>query len=102
MMQLYNQNNIHSIIHLSEQLCSRVYDMDEIELTNKVSEYHREIEQYFQRRKQEDLTQAVQEELKQLLSIHEEMIEYFTNEKEKISKNIKQLHVGKKMQTSYS
>jgi hypothetical protein len=96
------KDSFNSIVSLSEELCNQNSDMEVTELLYKISEYNQKIESYFRLHNTKDITPVIQQELEQLLSLHERMVIFFTKEKEKLSKNIKQIHTGKKMQNTYS
>jgi hypothetical protein len=102
MLQLVLQDNFNSIISLSKELCLQANGMEPDDLKKKISEYNEKIEEHFRLCKTEDLSELVKDELSQLIRTHEKMIDFFNEEKEKISKSIKQLHAGKKMQNTYS
>lgn len=102
MLSSSTQDSVHSIIYLGEQLCRQLSDMDIVDLQNKLLEYNEKIKKHFSLQRSRVLTQVQQEELEQLILFHKKTTEYFSNKKEKLSKNIKQIHSGKKIKNTYS
>ncbi len=100
-MQSGAQGSFNSIISSGEQLYKLARNLDIAELEKELPEYTRIIEQYFLGLDREELTHADFKELKQVMSAHKKIVNLINKEKEKISKNLKQLHTGKEMQNTY-
>jgi len=101
MMQTDEQDNLDAIISSGEQLFSLAKELDMVGLEKELPEYSQQIEQYFLGVDKENLTSADVESLKRVMSTHEKIVTIISEKKETTSKNIKQLHMGKKMQNAY-
>jgi len=102
MLQSHTQNSFHSITSLGDQLCDQLNDIDITDLQTKVSEYNQKIEKYFRLQTTKDFTEVEEDALQELMLTHKRVTELFNKKKEKILKNIKNLHAGKKMKNTYS
>jgi hypothetical protein len=100
-MQTGNQASFDSIINSGEQLYQLAKNLDIVELEKEIPKYTQTIEAYFVNQDKQNITQLELNELEQLVSVHKKITSLLSNNKEKILKNIKQLHTGKEMQNTY-
>jgi len=100
-MQSDIRSSIDLIINSGEQLYQLAKNMDIVELEKEIPKYTQTIEAYFLEQNKQTLNQSNLVQLKQLMSTHKEITNLLSNKKEKISKNLKQLHMGKEMQNTY-
>ena len=100
-MQAYNHAGFDAIIRSGEQLFSLAKDLDMVALEKELPEYTQQIEQYFLKLDKEKLTFTDIKSLEQLMDTHKNLVTIISDNKEKISINIRQLHTGKKMQNTY-
>lgn len=96
-----NQNSFSSIISSGEHIYALAKDLDTVALEKELPVYTQQIEQTFLGLDRERLTHTDFENIKQLMSVHKKIVNLINSQKEKISKNIKQLHAGKEMQNTY-
>ena len=101
MFQVTQQQGFDELVNLSDELIQSINKSDPDVLLNKVSEYTGKMENYFLSLKLANPVQQNLTELKQLMSIHEKMINLFNEEKNKVSGELKNLHAGKAMQKTY-
>ena len=100
-MQTSTQGSFDSIINSGEQLYKLAKDLNIIELEKEIPKYTQTIEAYFLEQDKQDLTHTDLNELKELMSTHKKITGLLSQKKEKILKNLKQLHLGKEMQNTY-
>ena len=105
MLQSKEQGSFNELLHLSENLVHSLNDsnndISEDELQLKVTEYTSKIENHFLALKSGHPSKHNLDELKQLMQIHEKVTVLFNQEKDKVSKKLKKLRAGKKMQNTY-
>lgn len=101
-MQADAQAGFDAIIKSGEQLFSLIKELDMVALEKELPEYTQQIEQYFLKLDKQKLTSTDIKSLEQVMVTHKNIETIISENKEKISLNIKQLHTGKKMQNTYS
>ena len=101
MTQPNNQYSIDSISNLGEQLYQLANNLDVTGLEEKLPYYMQSIEQYFSNLDRKKITQNELKGLKQIMVTHKKIVSLIDDEKETISKNLKQLHSGKEMKKAY-
>lgn len=101
MMQSSIRGSIDLIINSGEQLYQLAKNLNIVELEKEMPKYTQIIEAYFLEQNGRNLTQTELDELKELISTHKEITNLLSKKKETISKNLKQLHIGKEMQNTY-
>lgn len=101
MQRIWQQESDKQFLHFSESLSQSLNDLNVDELQNKVKKYLRKIENRVCALKSSDVTEHNLNELKQLILLHENITLLFNKEREKLSKKLKELHAGKKMQNTY-
>lgn len=101
MVQASIKHSIDSMLESGEQLYALARHLDIDELQGKVPEYISILEKYFLDQDKQDISEHDFEKLKQLLSMHKKITDLISQEKDNISKSLKQLHAGKEMQSIY-
>ena len=95
------QFDLSVITQLSEELFVLANELEVAELEKKIPEYQNEIEQQFNALDKEKLTDTDMDNLQALLLRHRELVELLNDKKNKISKELRKLHLGKAMQQAY-
>jgi len=101
MLPLESDQSFDDIVNLSEQLNSLISNRDITELEKKIPEYTEKIESLFLKQQNQKLIPTDMDKLEQLILTHKKITHLLDVDKTKISKSIKQLHVGRKMQNTY-
>lgn len=100
-MMRSNIHHFYSVISSGERLCELAKDLNITELEEKIPEYRQKIQEHFVFLYENELTYRDVENVKKIMSMHEELTNLLDKKKEEVFKNIKQLHAGKEMQTTY-
>jgi hypothetical protein len=101
MEELDTQGYLKLIVRTGEQLYTLAKELNISEIEKNLPEYSRLIEKYFLGLDREKLSIKDIESLKYVMSTHEKIANLIDQEKDKISVNLKQLHAGKEMQSTY-
>lgn len=102
MRESASTNSLSSIIHLGEELHVLIKELDIEQLESMLPDYTKKIEHYFLNLDNDKFSHADLDDLKQVISTHKKAVNLIDEEKEKISKKLKQLHVGREMQNTYT
>ena len=100
-MQSGTHTYFNSIIDSGEEIYSLAKTLEINEVEKKLPDYIRNIKKYFDGLNRDKLTVDDLDDVKQIMSVHKKIINLINQEKEKISKNIKQLHTGNQMRNTY-
>ena len=100
-MQVDAQVGFDAIISSGEKLIGLVNSLDMSGLEKKIPEYTQQVAQYFLGLDKEKLSSTDITSLEQLMVNHRNLVTLISQNKKKVSTNIKQLHIGKKMQNTY-
>jgi len=95
------QAGFDEIIRSGEQIFSLAKNLDMLGLEKELPLYTQQIEDYFIELDKEKLTPTDIKSLEQVMVTHKNLITTISENKEKISINIKQLQTGKMMQNTY-
>ncbi len=101
MSQASCQDSFTALVNLGNSLIHSSNELDRDELQKKVIEYTRKMKSYFLALKSRKAAEQNMEELAQLMLNHEKITAFFNKEKEKLSRKLKNLHVGKAMKNTY-
>ena len=101
MSQTSYQNSFTALVNLGNSLIHSSSELEADELQKKVMEYTSKMKSYFLALKSHKAVEQNREELDQLMLIHENITAFFNKEKEKLSRKLKNLHIGKAMKNTY-
>ena len=93
--------SLNSVISVGEHIYTLIKKMDLAELDKEIPQYTKTIEQYFLTLDKDSISRKDFEDMQQVMSTHNRIINLIDKEKDTISKNLKQLHAGKEMQNTY-